>query len=175
LLKNKEDIKQCIQDDPWMMEILQTVAKLELPYCWICAGFILSKNLDTLHGFKERTPLPDIDVVYYDVTNSSQVIEKQYEEVLSDQMPQIPWSVQNQARMHIRNNVDPYLSTFDGIAKFPETATALGVKLAEDNRVLLVAPHGVEDVVHMQIKPTPYFEKSPERMKVFQERINEKN
>ena len=56
--------------------------------------------------------------------------------------------------MHIVNNIPPYSSAVDAISKFPETATALGVKLDEENNVKLTAPHGIEDVVNMEVKPT---------------------
>ena len=54
---------------------------------------------------------------------------------LRSYLPTIPWSVKNQARMHIANNIPPYSSAVDAISKFPETATALGVKLDDENNV----------------------------------------
>lgn len=175
MLKEEENIIHLIRNDSWMMDILKTAQILQLPDWWICAGFVRSKIWDTLHDFSERTPLPDIYVVYFDAVNISVEKEKQYENQLHELMPNIPWSVKNQARMHERNRVAPYNSTVDGIAKFPETATALGVKLTDDQTVLLAAPHGVEDVIHLRIKPTPFFKESPERLEIFKERVEQKN
>src|SRR5699024_8456250 len=137
MLKEEENIIDLIRNDSWMMDILKTAQILQLPDWWICAGFVRSKIWDTLHDFSERTPLPDIAVVYFDAVNISVEKEKQYESQLHELMPNIPGSVKNQARMHERNKVEPYSSTVDGIAKFPETATALGVKLTDDQTVLL--------------------------------------
>ena len=64
--------------------------------------------------------------------------------------------------MHIVNNIPPYSSSVDAISKFPETATALGVKLDEGNNVILTAPHGIHDVVNLRVKPTPFFRASKE-------------
>lgn len=69
---------------------------------------------------------------------------KQLEQKLKGMNPDIPWSVKNEARMHIVNNIPPYTSSVDAISKFPETATALGLALDERNDVVLAAPCGIE-------------------------------
>lgn len=89
--------------------------------------------------------------------------------------PHIPWSVKNEARMHIKNNISPYSSSVDAISKFPETVTALGVKLEKKDNVILTAPYGIEDVVNLEVKPTPFFTKSEERINIYQDRITRKN
>ena len=130
------------------MDILRSAQSLNLPDWWVCAGFVRSKIWDVLHEFKERTPLPDIDVIYFDESNTDEEIEKSYESILKQRQPTIPWSVKNQARMHTVNNDFPYSSSTEAIAKFPETATALGVKLDEEGKLVLTAPHGIKDVVN---------------------------
>src|SRR5690606_18827150 len=112
--------------DAWMIGVLSAAKSLDLPDWWICAGFVRSKIWDTLHGFNERTPLSDIDVIYFDAENLSEHTEKRLEEKLHRIMPGLPWSVKNQARMHIVNELESYTSAIDAISKFPETATALG-------------------------------------------------
>lgn len=158
-----------------MMEILKTAKLLELPDWWICAGFLRSKIWDVLHDFSERTALPDIDVIYYDSTNINEAAEKELEEKLKSLFPDIPWSVKNQARMHAINNMPPYISSVDAISKFPETATALGVKLDDKDSVVLTAPCGIYDVIDLEVKPTPFFMETRERMQIYEERIRKKN
>lgn len=174
-LKTEQDIAATIQQDEWMMELLKTAQTLNLPDWWICAGFVRSKIWDVLHGFDERTPLPDIDVIYYDSTNIDVKVEKKLEDALNKLLPTIPWSVKNQARMHLANQIPPYTSAVDGISKFPETATALGVKLEQEDKVVLTAPHGIEDVVNVIVKPTPYFLVSKARMMIYEKRVRDKN
>ncbi|MBO0603089.1 nucleotidyltransferase family protein [Sporosarcina sp. E16_3] len=175
IIKNEEDIIASIQEDKWMMGLLKCAQSLNLPDWWICAGFIRSKIWDVQHGFDERTRIQDIDVIYYDRTNMEKSLEKEYEEALKRLLPAIPWSVKNQARMHSVNNVSPYTSSIDAISSFPETATALGVKLDERNNVILTAPHGIHDVVNLRVKPTPSFYGQKEQMKIYDERIRDKN
>jgi len=102
-------------------------------------------------------------------------VEKEYVGALKRLLPTIPWSVKNQARMHSVNNNSPYTSSIDAISRFPETATALGVKLDDRDNVILTAPHGIEDVVNLRVKPTPSICENKEQMKIYEERIRKKN
>lgn len=175
MLKSKEDIIAIIEEDQWMMELLRTVKELDLPDWWICAGFVRSKIWDVLHGFNERTSIPDVDVIYFDQTNLDESIEKKLEKEFHSRLPAIPWSVKNQARMHVINNFPPYLSSVDAISKFPETVTALGVKLDGGENLILTAPCGVEDVINMEVNPTPFFRGMKELMAIYEERLEKKN
>lgn len=175
LIQNEKDVISLIQEDKWMMDLLKCAKSLDLPDWWICAGFVRSKIWDVLHGFGERTTMPDIDVIYYDAENIEEIVEKQYEETLGKLLSTVPWSVKNQARMHIANNISPYSSSVDAIGKFPETATSFGVKLDERNNVILAAPHGIQDAVNLIVKPTPYFLESRDRMLIYKKRVREKN
>ncbi|MGG3564340.1 nucleotidyltransferase family protein [Neobacillus rhizosphaerae] len=172
---DEQEIISIIQSDPWMMEILKSVKSLNLPDWWICAGFVRSKIWDTLQGFSERTPITDIDVIYFDPTSIDELEEKKLERKLGALKPDIPWSVKNEARMHIRNKLLPYTSSVDAISKFPETATALGVKIDENEHVILTAPWGIIDVIQFKVRPTPFFTKTEERMKLYEERVQKKN
>jgi hypothetical protein len=66
MLIDEEKIISLISEDVWMMAILKSAKSLDLPDWWICAGFVRSKIWDTLHDFRVRTPIPDIDVIYFD-------------------------------------------------------------------------------------------------------------
>ncbi|MHA7136520.1 nucleotidyltransferase family protein [Rossellomorea arthrocnemi] len=175
MLKNKEDVIKLIENDPGMMEIIKTASSLDLPDWWICAGFIRSKIWDTLHGYKERTHIQDVDVIYYDKGNCEEEIEKRLERELRTIMPSIPWSVKNEARMHFVNDLPPYTSSKDAISKFPETVTALGVKLDREGHLVVTAPCGLDDVINMEVKPTPFFRETEKRVSIYEERIREKD
>ncbi len=175
MLKNEANVIRLIHSDEKMMEIIQAASTLNLPDWWICAGFIRSKIWDTLHGFNERTETADVDVIYFDQTIIYEEMEKQFEHRLISIMPNIPWSVKNEARMHTINNVSPYTSSQDAISKFPETATALGVKLDNENNLILTAPYGLDDVINLKVKPTPYFGESKEIEAIYKEQVSKKN
>ncbi|GGB60153.1 hypothetical protein GCM10011409_41950 [Lentibacillus populi] len=175
MIQTKQDIIQIIKKDAWMMEALYTAKSLQLPDWWICAGFVRAKVWDVLHDYSERTPIQDIDVIYFDTENFVEQEEKRLERILQTANGHYPWSVKNEARMHICNGIEPYVSSEDAIAKFPETATSLGVKLNEHDNIILTAPHGIDDCVQMRVKPTPYFLDNPELLTIYHTRLTEKN
>lgn len=175
MIKSEDDIIDLIKKDEWMMKLLKAVKILNLPDGWICAGFVRSKIWDTLHGYTVRTLLQDIDVIYFDDANKDKERDKQLEKILISLLPDVPWSVKNEARMHSRNGIAPYVSSIDAIAKFPETATALGVKLDNQDNVVIIAPHGIEDLIELTVRPTPFFAANKDRISVYEKRIHKKN
>ncbi|EOG8707729.1 nucleotidyltransferase family protein [Bacillus paranthracis] len=174
-IQTEQDIVRLIENDEWMINVLQLAKSLELPDWWICAGFVRSKIWDTLHNCETRTALPDVDVIYYDSLHKDEMYEQSLENKLKNIDATIPWSVKNQARMHVVNNMPPYSSSVDAISKFPETATALGVTLDEKNKVILTAPCGIEDVLSLQVRPTAHFLESKERIHMYKNRVIKKN
>lgn len=170
-MKTEEQILSAIANDDWMLKVLRAAATLELPDWWVCAGFVRSKVWDVLHGYAVRTPLGDIDVIYYDHQNMDEELEKEFERRLNQFMPGLPWSVKNQARMHEVNDLPPYRSSVDAISQFPETATALGVKVAESGKLELTAPHGLKDLIDLKVCPTPAFENDERLMKIYRHRL----
>jgi uncharacterized protein len=175
MLKSKDDVIKLIQSDEAMMEILQTASTMDLPDWWICAGFVRSKIWDVLHEFKERTLTQDVDVIYYDPANIDENDEKILEKQLRRILPDVPWSVKNQARMHVVNQIPHYTSCEDAISKFPETVTALGVKLDKENNLVLTAPCGIDDVLKLEVRPTPFFSETKDRAAIYEERMIKKN
>lgn len=181
-IKTKKDIVDLIQNDKWMMDILEQARKLNLPDWWIGAGFVRSKVWDILHGYKVRTPMSkasDIDVIYFDKNDFTEDESKfdrtqkeiYYEELLKKNIPNINWSVTNQARMHLFHGDKRYISSEDALAQWVETATCIGVKLNKNNNLILSTPRGINDLVNLVLRPTPNANNS---IDLFYERINKK-
>ncbi|MEO1142771.1 MAG: nucleotidyltransferase family protein, partial [Pseudomonadota bacterium] len=97
------------------METLQAARGIGLPDWAIGAGFIRNAVWDHLHGYDKITPLADIDVLYFEPSDLSKERELDIEAILKAILPDRPWSVRNQARMHLRNNDAPYASTEDAL------------------------------------------------------------
>jgi hypothetical protein len=77
--------------------------------------------------------------------------------------------VKNQARMHMRNADRPYRNAPDAMAHWPETATAVGVRLDAQGAVDVAAPFGLDDLFGLVLQPTPRF--MAEKYPVYLERI----
>lgn len=172
-LRTERDLITLIESDAWMMEILRCVEQQQLPDSWVCAGFIRSKVWDYLHDYRDRTPLADIDVIYFDKQLISEEQEKQYEQHLLELLPKEPWSVKNQARMHSVNASEPYQSSIDGIAHFPEIPTAIGVRLTKGVLEMAV-PYGIQHLLSGIVAPTPFFYKHTQLHEIYQKRIYNK-
>ncbi len=148
------DIARLIETDPWRMEVLRTVAALGLPDWAIGAGFVRAAVWDALTQKPERTPLPDIDVIYFDPADVSRQRDERLVSILAATMPDIPWDLKNQARMHLRNGDAPYRDTEDALAYWLETPTCIAARLDDAARVIILAPHGVEDLLALRVRPT---------------------
>lgn len=152
----EQDILNLIKKDKWMMDILHTAEKLHLPDWVIGAGFVRNKVWDYLHGYnKLQVDTADIDLVYYDPTNDDQKTDGELSENLRKET-KIKWEVVNQAYAHKWNDLPPYKSTEDALSQWPETSTAIGVKL-ENERLKLIAPYGIGDLVNLVVRPSPRF------------------
>lgn len=148
------DIPGIVSDDPWRMSVLRAVRSEGLPDWAVGAGFVRNAVWDHLHGRKIATPLGDVDVLYFDRSDTGRDAEREIEARLACRMPSVPWSVRNQARMHLRNGDDPYAGTGDALRYWLETATCVAVTLDADDRMSVIAPYGVDDLSEMRSGPT---------------------
>jgi hypothetical protein len=139
------------------MKDLKRIKTLNLSDCYVAAGYVRNYIWDTLHGYSTRTPLNDIDVIYYNREEIDEEIEKEYEWILERETGSSKWSVKNQARMHISNGDQPYKSIEDAISHWPETVTAVGIRLEDDNSLSIISPYGLEDLFEYRVRKSPLF------------------
>jgi hypothetical protein len=161
-IETADDVCALVAQQADMMRLLRSVEELGLPDCWIGAGFLRNATWDALHG---RVPncglLHDIDVVFFARANTEPTFDAAIETRLATRAPNQFWSVKNQARMHLRNGEEPYRDTAAAIARWPETATAVAVRLLQ-GRLELLAPHGLDDLLGLTVRPTPAFARRPQ-------------
>ncbi|QIG49667.1 nucleotidyltransferase family protein [Nordella sp. HKS 07] len=140
---------------PLRLTSLEIVRSLALPDWAIGAGFIRAAVWDELSGFTAATAVDDIDVLYFDPENRDSEHDAALEKRLREIEPALPWSVRNQARMHVRNGDAPYGSTADALRFWLDTPTCVAVRLDAQDRLEILAPYGLEDLFSMSIRPTP--------------------
>lgn len=156
-MDHEQTLKSLFQHDPNRWHLLDLVCALELPDCWIGAGFVRNAVWDHLHGRPPSAPSGDVDVLWFDPDQVDPAIDRRMEWVLQEWAPGINWSVKNQARMHLRNGDAPYTSTADAMCHWPETATAVAVRRSASTSCKVLAPLGLEDLFDMLIRPTRHF------------------
>ncbi|TCD45914.1 nucleotidyltransferase family protein [Streptococcus sp. X16XC17] len=158
-----------------MRAILEIIAELNLQDGWLCAGsirnFIWNKR-SQLPAFDQKT---DVDVIFFDPQISCEET-CQLEENLKKTHPQYRWELKNQVYMHNHNpQTLTYLSARDVMFKYPETCTAIGVRLTSIGQVEVYCPYGLEAICEFIVRPTPYFLDNAERMSLYDKRIAKKN
>ncbi len=167
-LRNIADIEKLLEAHAGLHALLLHVESLGLPDCWIGAGFIRNSVWDVLHGREiDISCLNDIDVIFFDPGNTRKEREREVEDRLCGIAPGLGWSAKNQTRMHLRNGDAPYCDTFDAVAHWAETATAIAARAIKD-RVEVMAPHGIGDLLGLVVRPTPAFR---HKMDVYRERV----
>ncbi|MEC7941050.1 MAG: nucleotidyltransferase family protein [Pseudomonadota bacterium] len=163
-------IAALIEQDPLRTKILECVAQLDLPQCYVAAGFVRNLVWDHLHDFDSPTPLNDIDVIYFDRREYGYQSDIGYEDQLKQRLPELNWQVRNQANMHTRNSDKPYQSTLDAMSYWPEKEIAIAVKQNCHGRIECISAFGLESLFNLKITPNPNRGRD-----VFDQRVQSKN
>ncbi|NVD07699.1 nucleotidyltransferase family protein [Vibrio sp. JPW-9-11-11] len=144
-----------ITQDMHRVAALDAVARLDLPQCYIAAGFVRNLVWDYLHNNVLPTPLSDVDVIYFDRSEDDAMQQSHYEKRLSAVMPELNWQVRNQAIMHVRNGDPVYESTLDAMRYWPEQETAVAVRKVDDNTYQVISAFGLASLFAGMITPNP--------------------
>jgi hypothetical protein len=167
-----EEIQEIFSKDPWRMSVLTAVRSLNMHDAWVVAGFVRNTVWDAKYGTKP-TLINDIDVVYskslseysltenelkesYATHKSNPLSEEEfsYQKKLEELIPGAMFEVKNASRMHLRHGVESFNSSEEAIANLAETATSIGLRLNADGSLVILAPHGVEDLLAGIVRPT---------------------
>ncbi len=164
-----------LKKDPMIFDVLRIVQSLDLPDSWVTAGLIRSRVWDHLHHYRDPTPLNDIDVVYVDVNDLNEDVEKRLEAALRHRSPNHPWSVKNQARMALLNGDQPYHSASQALERWCETPTAVAARFNIRGALDIMAPLGLDDLFSLTVRPTPFALNHPQKLAQYRERMKKKN
>lgn len=158
---HQQRLVEIASESPWLMNALATVRRLALPEWCIGAGAIRNLVWDSLHGKSSASQLSDVDVAYFDATDISPQRDEELQSKLQALDPSVPWEVTNQAGVHqwfeehFGHAVEPLRSLEEAVASWPEFATAVGISLAHDNSLQVIAPHGLEDLFAIVVRRNP--------------------
>jgi hypothetical protein len=171
MIHGGERVLGLIAADPWRMAALRDAARHGPPDGWLAAGFVRDAVWDDLFGRPPAPPRNDVDVIWFDRA-AGRDADLAWERALTVTRPDIDWSVKNQARMHRYNNDPPYDDVGEALTRWAETASAVGVRLAPDGGLELLAPLGLDDLLEGVMRPTPCF--SGERLPRYLARVTAK-
>ncbi len=170
-LQAKRQISAWMQDDSDRMQALEdvkSVSEASGQALWLAAGFVRNLVWDSLY-LTYDSPLNDIDVIFHDQHNPLPEQDKFIEAQLSKLSPQFPWSVKNQARMHLRNGDSEYLGLQDAISYWPELQTAVAVRLGGEGELEFISAFGLACLFNGRLEHNPVRDRS-----VFLQRVQSK-
>jgi len=162
-------ILKLLELDELRLNALECVRLLNLPDCYLAAGFVRNLVWDFLHQMPSPTPLNDVDVIYFDVNESNPEQCQEYESKLKEMLPTLNWQVRNQAVMHLRNNDKPYSHSLDAMSYWPEKETAIAIRKLSDEEFECISSFGFDSLFNLQITHNPKRSKA-----VFEHRIKSK-
>ena len=143
------------------MQALAHVRALRLPAWCVGAGALRNLVWDALHECEMPSALADIDVAHFDAGDLSAARDAALQRQLQSMAPATPWEVTNQAGVHLwfeqhfGHAVAPLASLEEAVASWPETATAVGIRLDDDDRLHVIAPCGLDDLFAMVVRRNP--------------------
>lgn len=164
-----DKIIQLIAQDKLRLDALESVRQLDLPQCYLAAGFVRNMVWDCLHQKTITTPLNDVDVIYFDPGETDADKYLEYELRLSQLIPRLKWQVRNQANMHSRNGDSPYQSSFDAMTYWPEKETAVAIRKLSSGSFECIAAFGFDSLFDLQITHNPARQRN-----IFESRIKAK-
>lgn len=150
-----------IRADPDLMRLLERLRTLDLPQWWLVAGCLYQTVWNTLTDRPRGDGINDYDVIYFDADDLSWEAEDTVIRRVAAATKECvgPVQVRNQARVHLwfasRFGCNyPQLSCADeSLCYYASLVHAVGVRLAEDDRLDVVAPFDLDDVFAMRIRP----------------------
>jgi hypothetical protein len=144
-----------VRSSDWMLHVLETVRDEHIPAGWVGAGVLRDLVWGERYGSGFRPgQIRDVDVAFFDAHDLSHANDDRVTEQLHSRLPQVPWQARNQAAVHTwyadkfgGGPVEPLTSVHDAVATWPETATAVAVRLCTDDSIEVCAPLGLADLL----------------------------
>jgi hypothetical protein len=154
---DEDRIRDIIRSSAWLMRVLRAVRQAGLPDAWVGAGVLRDLVWGELYGAGFAPgEVHDVDVVFLDPADLSRHRDEQATARLRRACPGIPWQARNQAAVHTWYSgkfggepVAPLRSIADAVATWPETATAVAVRLEPEpgSGIEICAPLGLHDLL----------------------------
>jgi hypothetical protein len=152
-------LEAIVRATPWLVRALEAARAVDPPDWLLGAGAVRTAVWDHLHG--TATPVRDVDVAFFDPGDLSPERDAAVEQALRAAAPDIPWDARNQAAVHLwyprvfGYEIEPLISSADAVGTWPETATAVALHLDADDRLTVVAPCGLDDLLGLVHRRNP--------------------
>ncbi len=125
---------------------------------YLCAGVIRNAVWAHLHEQGIDIYGTEIDVIFYDEMDLENQKKQYLMQQLEHKFPENDWDVINQALVHTwyktENNqtISPLISIEHALSLWPETATAVAVRLDDQHDIQIIAPFGLDDLFELKLR-----------------------
>lgn len=152
----RAELAAIVRASAWLMGVLAAVRDQQIPDAWTGAGVLrdLVWGERYGHGFHPND-VHDVDVAYFDPGDLSRANDDRVTAGLGKRLPDVPWQARNQAAVHTwyarkfgGEPPAPLNSIADAVGTWPETATAVAVRIADTGALEVCAPLGLTDLLH---------------------------
>lgn len=160
----EQRLEAIVRSAPSLMTVLKTARDLELPDWLVFSGAVYQRVLNHLTGRDPDYGVRDYDLGYFDAADVSyeaeDVVIRRVAAAFAPPLKAMV-EVRNQARVHLwfegkfGEPYAPLSSTAEALSRFVSTMFAVGVRLEPDDRLLIEAPFGLEDLFAMRLRPNP--------------------
>lgn len=154
-----QQLAHIVRATPWLLDALRAVRDVGPPEGYLAAGGVRDTVWNWLTGRDTSNPSADIDVVYFEVCKVDQ--SGRYQAALFNRLRACNWEVTNQAQIHLWHRqvhgirAAPHRNVCEGLATWPETATAVGVRLLPTDELQIIAPFGLDDLFDLVVRYNP--------------------
>ncbi len=142
------------------MDALRAGRDVAAPDWVIGGGAVRDLVFEDLHG-RAAGPLRDVDLAFFDPADLTVERERKVEDGLRRHCPGLPFEVRNQARVHLwyeqrfGRPIQPYRSIEHAVSTWPETATAIALRLTAAGAIDVIAPLGLDDLFAGVLRRNP--------------------
>lgn len=146
-----------LQKQPFLMDVLKQLQHIA-PLAYLSAGVIRNWIWSEIHTQDYVFEHTEIDVIFYDLDDKNDQKSKLIKKQLEALYPLNDWDVTNQAWVHrwyrtcSGQRISPIQSIAQAMSFWPETATAIAVRLDEYNQLEIIAPFGLSDLFELKLR-----------------------
>ena len=160
----EQRLRDILRTAPALMQVLRTALDLDLPDWLVFSGAVYQPVLNHLTGRPVDYGLKDFDLAYFDPSDTSyeseDVVIRRVAAAFDEPLRSMV-EVRNQARVHLWfeakfGELYPPLScSAEALRRFVSTINAVGVRLDRDDRLVIEAPFGLEDLFALRLRRNP--------------------
>ena len=158
-------LEEIVRRAPRLVAALEHSRSFGLADWLIVSGAVYQRVWNHLTDRDPDHGVKDYDLVYFDGSDLSYEAEDiQIRRALDHFPPPLDRLVEirNQARVHLwfeahfGEPFSPLGSTAEALERFVAPAFSVGIRLEPDDRLTIRAPHGLEDLFAMVLRPNPH-------------------